>query len=60
MVIKNKQNKIESPKKTTAQGSGKHTRKNYAGGETHYENVRSGSPPGRRRRHHKTYRGQGR
>ena len=47
-------------KKKTVQGSGKYTKESHSGGETFYEGVRAGSPPGKRHRRKKKYKGQGR
>ncbi len=60
MAKNNIYNKIASPKKKTKQGMGKFSRKTHAGGETYYDNVRSGTPPNKARRRRKNYRGQGR
>ena len=46
--------------KKTKQGNGSFSKKSCSGGETFNKNVRSGSPPGRRHRRKKPYRGQGR
>ncbi len=47
------------PKKTK-QGNGIFTKTPHGGGETFYNNKRSGSPPSRAHRRKKPYRGQGR
>ncbi len=49
----------DTSKKKTGQGNGTYTKKTSPGGETFYDNVRSGSPPQRAHRRRKPYRGQG-
>ncbi len=50
----------DSSNKKTVQGNGKYSKVTSSGGETFYNNVRAGSPPNKRHRRKKPYRGQGR
>jgi hypothetical protein len=50
----------DTSKKKTSQGAGVYTKKTTSGGETYYEFARAGSPPSKRHRRRKPYRGQGR
>ena len=46
-------------RKKTRQGSGTYSKRAHGGGETFFDNHRSGSPPTKARRRKKPYKGQG-
>ena len=58
-MASNKNILTDTSKKKTNQGNGTYTKKASAGGETFYNNVRSGTPPSRAHRRKKPYKGQG-
>ena len=49
----------DTSNKTTRQGNGTYSRKTHSGGETFFDNRRSGSPASKIHRRKKPYRGQG-
>ena len=51
--------RIRSKKKKTRQGNGKFSKAPHSGGETFYNNCRSGSPPAESHKRKKPYRRQG-
>mgnify|MGYP003124819492 FL=1 len=55
----NYNDKNSTSNKSTSQGLGKYSKKSHSGGETFFDNKRAGSPPSRRHRRRKPYRGQG-
>jgi hypothetical protein len=60
MAKTNKTIVTDTSNKKTSQGAGTYTKKSNSGGETFYDNLRSGSSPNKAHRRKKPYRGQGR
>ena len=60
MARVNTSKKEKRSRKKTVQGNGLFTKGTNRGGESFNNNVRSGSPPSKRHRRKKPYRGQGR
>ena len=60
MAKNSKKNEGFSVRKKTAQGNGTYSKTSHAGGETFFDNRRSGSPASSRHKKRKPYRGQGR